>query len=60
MGLGRGTRLRPDLFGPGQHKRDFYVFDFCNNLEFCRQDLPGSEGSLQKSLARALPDVTVG
>jgi type I restriction enzyme R subunit len=52
--LGRGTRLCPDLFGPGQHKGNFYVFDFCNNLEFFRQDLPGSEGSLQKSLAQRL------
>ena len=32
--LGRGTRLCPDLFGPGQHKEFFYVFDFCQNFEF--------------------------
>lgn len=25
--LGRGTRLCDDLFGPGQHKESFYVFD---------------------------------
>ncbi|MCL3862048.1 DEAD/DEAH box helicase family protein [Actinotalea sp. K2] len=36
--LGRGTRLRPDLFGPGQHKTDFLVFDFCQNLEFFNAD----------------------
>ena len=32
--LGRGTRLCPDLFGPGKDKELFYVFDYCQNLEF--------------------------
>ena len=31
--IGRGTRLCPDLFGPGEDKREFLVFDFCGNLE---------------------------
>lgn len=52
--IGRGTRLRPDLFGPGQHKTEFLVFDFCGNLEYFSQNLPGSEGSLQKSLTQRL------
>ncbi len=52
--IGRGTRLCPDLFGPGRDKENFYVFDFCGNLEFFSQDLPGSEGSLQKSLNQRL------
>ena len=52
--IGRGTRLRPDLFGPGQDKTDFLVFDFCGNLEFFSQDLPGSEGSVQKSLTQRI------
>lgn len=52
--IGRGTRLRPDLFGPGEDKADFFVFDFCGNLEFFGQDLPGSEGSTQKSLSQRL------
>lgn len=52
--IGRGTRLRPDLFGPGQDKTDFLVFDFCGNLEYFNQDLPGNEGSIQKSLSQAL------
>ncbi|WP_114201416.1 DEAD/DEAH box helicase family protein [Janibacter anophelis] len=58
--IGRGTRLRPDLFGPGQDKQDFLVFDFCGNLEYFSQDLPGSEGSLQKSLAQRLFEGRVG
>jgi type I restriction enzyme, R subunit len=36
--LGRGTRLRPHLFGPGRHKEFFYVFDFCQNFEFFNQN----------------------
>ncbi len=52
--IGRGTRLRPNLFGDGNDKADFYVFDFCGNLEFFSQDLPGSEGSNQKSLTQNL------
>jgi len=32
--VGRGTRLCPDLFGPGADKEFFYIFDFCGNLEF--------------------------
>jgi type I restriction enzyme R subunit len=32
--IGRGTRLRPELFGPGEDKKFFYIFDFCGNLEF--------------------------
>ncbi|MCG5434442.1 DEAD/DEAH box helicase family protein [Mycobacterium sp. MYCO198283] len=58
--IGRGTRLRPDLFGPGQDKQNFYVFDFCGNLEFFSQDLPGSEGSLQKSLNQRLFETRLG
>src|ERR1700694_2614761 len=36
--VGRGTRLRKDLFGPGQDKEFFYIFDFCQNLEFFQQN----------------------
>jgi type I restriction enzyme R subunit len=38
--VGRGTRLCPDLFGPGKHKKNFYIFDVCGNLEFFRQPVP--------------------
>ncbi|MGO1562225.1 MAG: DEAD/DEAH box helicase family protein [Actinomycetaceae bacterium] len=52
--IGRGTRLRPDLYGPGRDKTDFYVFDFCGNLEFFSQDLPGTEGTTAKSLTQRI------
>ncbi|HCB02797.1 MAG TPA: restriction endonuclease subunit R, partial [Nocardioides bacterium] len=58
--IGRGTRLRPDLFGPGEDKKDFFVFDFCGNLDYFSQDLPGSEGSLQKSLTQRLFESRLG
>ncbi len=52
--LGRGTRLRPDLFGPGKHKEYFQVFDFCQNLEFFNQNLPETGGSIGESLSKRL------
>ncbi|MGQ0712818.1 MAG: DEAD/DEAH box helicase family protein [Gemmatimonadaceae bacterium] len=54
--LGRGTRLSPDLFGPGQHKEFFYVFDYCQNLEYFSQDVPSTEGYVAESLAKRLFD----
>jgi len=41
--IGRGTRLCPDLFGPGQDKEDFRVFDFCFNFDFFRENPDGIE-----------------
>lgn len=58
--IGRGTRLSPDLYGPGDDKKNFYVFDFCGNLEFFSQDLPESGGSVQKSLAERLFEARLG
>jgi type I restriction enzyme, R subunit len=52
--VGRGTRLCPNLFGPGQDKQDFFIFDFCQNLEFFNQDMPQTEGSAGKPLGQRL------
>jgi type I restriction enzyme R subunit len=52
--LGRGTRLCPDLFGPGKHKEYFCVFDYCQNLEYFSQNIPATEGALGESLAKRL------
>ena len=54
--LGRGTRLCPDLFGPGQHKQHFCVFDYCQNLEYFSQNIPATEGALGESLGKRLFD----
>lgn len=58
--IGRGTRLCADLFGPGEDKRDFLVFDFCGNLEYFSQDLPGSQGQIQKSLSQRIFEARIG
>ncbi|WP_404386503.1 DEAD/DEAH box helicase family protein [Knoellia locipacati] len=58
--IGRGTRLREDLYGPGDHKKNFYVFDFCMNLEYFSQPGASSEGSLQKSLGQRLFEARLG
>lgn len=52
--IGRGTRLRPDLFGPKQDKEFFYLFDYCQNLEFFSQNLEPTEGSVSPSLSKRL------
>ncbi|GAB2767550.1 DEAD/DEAH box helicase family protein [Nocardioides salsibiostraticola] len=58
--IGRGTRLCPDLYGPGEDKKNFYVFDVCGNLEYFSQDLPESGGSVQKSLTERLFEARLG
>ena len=52
--LGRGTRLSPDLFGPGQDKQFFYLFDYCQNLEFFGENPDATEGAAGQSLGRRL------
>ncbi len=52
--LGRGTRLRPDLFGPGRNKKFFYIFDYCQNLEFFSQNPDTVSGSGTESLGKKL------
>jgi type I restriction enzyme R subunit len=52
--IGRGTRLCPGLYGPGEDKADFFVFDFCQNIEFFNQAMKSSEGSVVESLIQRL------
>ncbi len=52
--VGRGTRLCPDLFAPGEHKRYFYLFDYCRNLEYFGQNPPTTEGAIAESLGKRL------
>ena len=52
--LGRGTRLCPDLFGPGQDKQFFYLFDYCQNLEYFSQNPETTDGALGESLGKRL------
>ena len=52
--VGRGTRLRPDLFGPNEDKQEFVIFDFCQNLEFFKENPNVSDGSGAKSIGERL------
>ncbi len=52
--VGRGTRLCPDLFGPGQHKTAFYIFDFCRNVEFFNAHPEVADGKPAQSLGQRL------
>ena len=52
--MGRGTRLCKELFGPGQDKQEFYVFDYCQNFEFFSENPEGIESAGQESLGKKL------
>lgn len=52
--IGRGSRLRPDLFGAGQDKTHFLIFDLCGNFEFFKENPEGIESSSQASLTEVL------
>ncbi|MCC6067686.1 DEAD/DEAH box helicase family protein [Ferrovum sp. PN-J185] len=52
--VGRGTRLCKDLYAPGQDKQFFKIFDFCQNLEFFRDNFKTSSGATAESLEARL------
>jgi type I restriction enzyme R subunit len=52
--IGRGTRLCPNLFGPGQHKEGFQIFDHWGNFEYFGEDFQEREPTVQKSLFQKL------
>jgi len=52
--IGRGTRLREDLFGPGRDKSEFLIFDYCQNFEFFNQNPNLKEGKQSASLREKL------
>jgi len=57
--IGRGTRLCENLFGAGQDKDNFLIFDYCGNFEFFRQDTKRTQGRLVKSLTENLFNIRV-
>jgi type I restriction enzyme R subunit len=52
--IGRGTRLREDLFGPGHDKEEFYIFDFCQNFEYFNSNPERQEAAAQEPLRARL------
>ncbi|WOD44184.1 DEAD/DEAH box helicase family protein [Hwangdonia lutea] len=49
--IGRGSRLRPDLFGIAKDKERFLIFDLCENFDFFKENPEGIESTVQKSLS---------
>lgn len=52
--IGRGSRPRPNLFGPGNDKQRFLIFDLCGNFEFFRENPRGIEAPAPKSLTETI------
>jgi type I restriction enzyme R subunit len=52
--IGRGTRLCEELFGPGQDKQHFLIFDACQNFEFFNQNPKGAKESQAEPLSQTL------
>jgi type I restriction enzyme R subunit len=48
--IGRGTRLKPDLFGPGKDKKMFRIFDHWGNFERFEMDYRPAEPTQSKPL----------
>jgi len=48
--IGRGTRLRPNLFGPGKDKAEFLIFDHYSNFDFFEEEYKEPEDTGSKSL----------
>ena len=57
--IGRGTRLCEDLFGLGKDKKEFYIFDACQNFEFFSQNPKGKESTMGLSLSQFLFELKV-
>lgn len=52
--IGRGTRLCPDIFGPGKDKKFFLIFDVCGNFEFFEEFPDGYQAITAKPLQQQL------
>ena len=57
--IGRGTRLCENLYGPGNNKSKFLVFDHWNNFEYFEQDPEDDDGRQSKSLCQKLFEARV-
>ncbi|QUS36367.1 DEAD/DEAH box helicase family protein [Falsirhodobacter algicola] len=59
--VGRGTRLRRNLFGPSEDKHEFLIFDYCQNLEFFGENPdrvePGGTAPIGERLFRVRLDL---
>ena len=52
--IGRGTRLSKDIFGTGQDKECFYIFDWCRNFEYFDKNPDGNKVATVQSLTEKI------
>lgn len=52
--IGRGTRLSQDIFGPGNNKEFFYIFDWCRNFEYFDKNPDGQTAAVAPSLTEKI------
>jgi len=52
--IGRGTRLCPDLFGPGNDKKNFSIFDVCDNFAFFETTISKEESGITESISQRI------
>jgi len=52
--IGRGTRICKNLFGEGQDKTHFIIFDYLGNFEFFRANKDGLQGNEMQSTTEAI------
>ncbi len=52
--IGRGTRLSQNIFGPGNNKEFFYIFDWCRNFEYFDKNPDGQTAAVAPSLTEKI------
>ncbi|MEE3034899.1 MAG: DEAD/DEAH box helicase family protein [Bacteroidota bacterium] len=52
--IGRGTRLCPNLFAPNEDKKEFLIFDYCENFEFFEHHPEGAKRKNIKPLQQQI------
>ncbi len=57
--IGRGTRLSEGIFGDNDDKKEFYIFDFCENFEFFNKNPNGVDAKPSLSLTAKIFNIKV-
>jgi len=57
--IGRGTRLCPNLFGPGKDKTEFLIFDHWGNFEYFDEHYEEKQPPVAKSLMQRVFEARV-
>lgn len=52
--IGRGTRLCPNLFGPGEDKEDFLIFDHYGNFAYFEEEYVEADTGQSRSLLQTV------